>query len=84
MIRDNGLCMYCLHNGMYTQATLVDHFIPIRDSYEDRYNTNNLVSACVACNTKKAVDENRLRSKQITFNEFKTLWKYARDTDGIV
>lgn len=76
LIRDNGLCMYCLHNGLYTQATLVDHFIPVRDSHEDRYNMNNLVSACVKCNTRKAVDEDKLRSDQMTLNGFKSNWNY--------
>ena len=76
LIRDNGLCLYCLHNGMYTKATLVDHFIPIRDAYEDRYDQNNLVSACNKCNTTKAIDEDKLRSNQITFEQFKERWAY--------
>lgn len=77
LMRDMGLCMYCLHNGLYTQATLVDHFIPVRDSYDKRYDIDNLVSACDRCNTRKVVDESRLRSQQITLNEFKTLWQYG-------
>lgn len=76
LIRDNGLCMYCLHNGMYTKATLVDHYRPVRDAYEDRYNQDNLVSACDKCNTRKAIDEDKLRSNQITLEEFKSRWQY--------
>lgn len=76
LIRDNGLCMYCLHNGMYTKATVVDHYRPIRDDYEDRYNQDNLVSACDKCNTRKAIDEDKLRSNKITLEEFKSRWQY--------
>lgn len=76
LIRDNGLCLYCLHNGLITQATLVDHFIPVRDAYERRYDADNLVSACVQCNTRKAIDEDKLRSNQITLEEFKSRWRY--------
>lgn len=76
MLRDNSLCQYCLHQGRYEVATLVDHFIPIRDAYEDRYNQDNLVSACDKCNTRKAIDEDKLRNKQITFEQFKERWAY--------
>ena len=76
MLRDNSLCQYCLHQGRYEVATLVDHFIPIRDAYEDRYNQDNLVSACDKCNTRKAIDEEKLRSNQITFEQFKERWAY--------
>ena len=76
MLRDNSLCQYCLHQGRYEVATLVDHFIPIRDAYEDRYNQDNLVSACDKCNTRKAIDEDKLRSNQITMTEFRNRWRY--------
>lgn len=76
LIRDNGLCMYCLYVNTYTRATLVDHFIPVRDAYEDRYNMDNLCSCCNKCNTNKAVDEDKLRSNQITLEEFKSRWRY--------
>ena len=76
MLRDNSLCMYCLYRGTYTKATLVDHFIPIRDAYELRYDTNNLVASCDKCNTRKAIDEDKLRKKEITFEQFKERWAY--------
>lgn len=76
LIRDCHMCLYCLHNGMYTKATLVDHYRPVRDAYEDRYNQDNLVSACDKCNTRKAIDEDKLRSNQITLEEFKSRWRY--------
>ena len=76
LLRDNSLCQYCLHQGRYEVATLVDHFIPIRDAYEDRYNQDNLVSACDRCNTSKAIDEDKLRKKEITMTEFRNRWRY--------
>lgn len=78
LIRDSNMCLYCLHNdnSMYTKATLVDHYIPVRDAYERRYDADNLVSACVQCNTRKAIDEDKLRSNQITLEEFKSRWRY--------
>lgn len=76
MLRDNSLCQYCLHQGRYEVATLVDHFIPVRDAYEDRYNQDNLVSACDKCNTRKTTDEELLRSNKITIEEYKNRWLY--------
>lgn len=76
LIRDCHMCLYCLHNGIYTKSTVVDHYIPIRDSYERRYDADNLVSACVQCNTRKSVDEDKLRNNQITLEEFKSRWQY--------
>lgn len=76
LIRDCHMCLYCLHNGIYTKATLVDHYRPVRDAYEDRYNQDNLVSACNKCNTRKSVDEDKLRSNKITLEEFKSRWQY--------
>lgn len=74
--RDSNMCLYCLHNGKYTKATVVDHYIPVRDAYERRYDADNLVSACVQCNTRKSVDEDKLRNNQITLEEFKSRWQY--------
>ncbi|WP_440863908.1 HNH endonuclease [Staphylococcus shinii] len=76
LIRDMHNCLYCLHNGIYTRATVVDHYIPVRDAYERRYDATNLISSCSACNTRKAVDEDKLRSNQITLEEFKSRWQY--------
>lgn len=76
LLRDNGLCMYCLHNGKYTEARVVDHFIPVRDAFDDRYNSDNLVSSCVRCNTRKSEDEDKLRSNKITLEEYKHRWQH--------
>ncbi|WP_415860094.1 HNH endonuclease [Staphylococcus arlettae] len=76
---NNGLCSYCLYVNTYTRATLVDHYIPVRDAYERRYDATNLISSCSACNTRKAIDEDKLRNNQITVEEFKSRWRYERE-----
>ena len=76
IVRDNGLCLYCLHEGVYTQATMVDHFIPVRDDMSLKYDMSNLNSSCGRCNTRKSIDEDKLRSNQMTLNEFKSNWNY--------
>lgn len=76
MLRDNGLCQYCLYrDSRYEVATCVDHYIPVRDAYDDRYNKDNLFSSCTGCNNRKATDEDKLRRKEITFEEFKLRWQ---------
>ena len=77
LIRDSHMCLYCQYKGIWTAATMVDHFIPVRDAIHLRYVASNLVSCCGKCNTRKAFDEYKLRTKQITFDEFKMLWNYT-------
>ena len=76
LMRDDYTCMYCLAKGYITKAECVDHYIAVRDAYEDRYNEDALVSSCNKCNTRKAIDEDKLRSNQITLEEFKSRWRY--------
>ena len=45
--RDQGICAYC---GV-ENATTVDHVVPVARGGDD--NENNLVCACVSCNTSK-------------------------------
>ena len=45
--RDQGICAYCGAEN----ATTVDHVIPVARGGDD--NENNLVCACVRCNTSK-------------------------------
>lgn len=77
LLRDNGLCLYCLANGYVKQAQVVDHFMSVRDDYDKRYDTKNLVSACYECNNKKSLDEELLRNKKISIETFKNKWKYG-------
>lgn len=76
LMRDDYCCLYCRAKGYITKAECVDHYIAVRDAYEDRYNEDVLVSSCNRCNTRKAVDEDKLRRKQITLEEYKSRWKY--------
>ena len=75
MLRDNGLCRYCLHHDTVTRAEVVDHYYPIRDYYEKRLENGNLYACCIKCNTKKEKDENRLRNNEITTEEFRNRWQ---------
>ena len=75
MLRDNGMCKYCLANGKYTKATVIDHFIALRDDYDKRMDMSNLFASCTACNTKKSYDEDKLRKNIITIEQFKLKWK---------
>lgn len=75
LIRDEHCCRYCEAKGIIKKATLVDHFISVRDSYEDRYNEDNLYSSCDRCNTVKQVDEEKLRNGEITKGQFNKNWK---------
>lgn len=77
LLRDDGLCQYCLSNGLVKKAEVVDHFIPVRDDYDKRYDTDNLVSACYECNNKKSLDEELLRNNKISIETFKNKWKYG-------
>lgn len=76
LMRDDYCCRYHLAKGYIVKGNIVDHYIPVRDAYEDRYNESNLITSCSACNTRKAVDEDKLRRKQITLEEYKSRWKY--------
>ena len=76
LIRDDYLCQYCLANSHVVRAEVVDHYIPVRDAYENRYDENNLVASCIKCNTKKSYDEDKLRNNQITLEEYKSRWRY--------
>lgn len=79
LMRDDYMCMYCMANGNgnMVKAEVVDHFMPIRDSYDDRYDMNNLVSACTSCNTLKYYDEVKLRNGSMTIEMYKEKWKYT-------
>ncbi|MCD3219451.1 HNH endonuclease [Mammaliicoccus sciuri] len=77
MLRDDGLCQYCLAEGIISKAEVVDHFIPMRDDFDKRFDVDNLVASCIRHNTLKEKDEQRLRNKQITLEEYKSKWKYG-------
>lgn len=73
--RDNYVCRYCEAKGIIKKATLVDHFISVRDAYEDRYNEANLYASCDRCNTVKQSDEEKLRNGEISREQYNNNWK---------
>lgn len=77
LMRDDYMCMYCMANGNMVKADVVDHYIPIRDAYDDRYDMSNLISSCTMHNTLKYYDEVKLRTGEITIEMYKEKWKYT-------
>lgn len=55
--RDGHLCQNCLQEGIYTQATQVDHVIPKFLGGDDRL--ENCSSICDNCHTKKTANESK-------------------------
>ena len=76
LMRDDYMCLYCLHKGLYTQATAVDHFIPVRDDISKRFDMDNLVSCCIKCNNEKAKDEYSYRNYMLSKDEYYSKWKH--------
>ena len=76
--KNDYVCGYCLYKNKYTRATCVDHFIPIRDDYEKRFDTENLIPSCDSCNTVKQEDEQLLRQNIITLEEYKLRWSFIK------
>lgn len=80
MLRDDGLCQYCLAEGTIQRAEVVDHFIPMRDAFDKRFDADNLVASCIRHNTLKEQDERRLRNNEITIEEFKNKWRFGNES----
>lgn len=47
--RDGYLCGYCGADG----ANTVDHIVPLKQDPSQAYNLDNLITACVSCNSGK-------------------------------
>ncbi|WP_203664738.1 HNH endonuclease [Lacticaseibacillus sp. 53-4] len=47
------LCERCKANGLYVQADVVDHIVPIRVDWSRRFDESNLQSLCNACHGVK-------------------------------
>lgn len=50
------MCVKCQQKGIITEATVVDHKIPIRQG-GDEYSWTNLQSLCASCHNKKSARE---------------------------
>lgn len=77
LVRDDYMCLYCLAKGYVKRAEVVDHYVPIRDDYDKRYDLDNLVSSCYRCNNLKAKHEEALRQGEMSTKEFSERWKYS-------
>ena len=60
-LRDNPLCVRCKANGLFIQAMVVDHVLPLKDGGE-RFNRINLQSLCVSCHNRKTAIETHAKS----------------------
>lgn len=79
MLRDDGLCQYCLAEGMIHKAEVIDHFIPIKDDFSKKLDADNLVASCIRHNTLKEIDEKKLRNNEITIEEYKNKWRFGNE-----
>lgn len=56
-LRRNPLCVRCLADGRYTQATVTDHIIPHRNRPELLWNKTNFQALCKPCHDRKTLTE---------------------------
>lgn len=59
------LCERCQANGLYVQADVVDHIVPIRVDWSRRLDESNLQSLCNACHGTKTKVEDAARYPHI-------------------
>lgn len=55
--RDKHLCQPCKAQGCYTEATQVDHIVPIAEGGTD--DRVNLQAICTPCHDAKTLDESK-------------------------
>lgn len=79
MLRDNGLCQYCLAEGIIRNAEVIDHFIPIKDDFDKKLDADNLVASCIRHNTLKEQDERKVRNNEMTMELYKNRWRFGNE-----
>jgi len=52
LIRDKGLCQWCLVKGIVRPADVVHHIVPIKEDWSLRFDLMNLVSLCHECHNE--------------------------------
>ncbi len=52
-LHKHPLCVKCMSEGRYVQATIVDHIIPHRGDLVLMWDENNYQALCKACHDKK-------------------------------
>lgn len=55
-LQAHPFCEECLKEGKRTQATMVDHIVPIKDG-GDKFAPANLQALCWPCHSRKSVEE---------------------------
>lgn len=60
LLRDGFLCVMCLANDMYTEATIGDHIIPTKIRWDLRLDINNVQSLCNECHNKKTKEDEKI------------------------
>ncbi|PHM27508.1 HNH endonuclease [Xenorhabdus budapestensis] len=72
-LKANPLCVYCLQQGCYTPAIIVDHIIPIQGEADVLFwPASNHQALCHACHNRKTVQTDPLtkaRRKQGAYRE---------------
>jgi 5-methylcytosine-specific restriction endonuclease McrA len=58
-LQRNPMCEICFAYGRLTEATIVDHIVAVRDSYEGRLDIENLQSVCLSCHSRKTRQEEK-------------------------
>ncbi|WP_311316029.1 HNH endonuclease [Cytobacillus oceanisediminis] len=59
LLRDLGLCQYCLAKDKITLADMVDHIIPVKEAWELRLVLDNLQSLCNSCHAAKTSEDKK-------------------------
>lgn len=57
MLRDEWLCVMCLDGGIYKQAIIGDHIIPVRQDWDKRLDIDNIQALCHECHNTKTAQE---------------------------
>jgi 5-methylcytosine-specific restriction protein A len=58
-LNKHPLCVKCLSEGKYVQATVVDHIIPHRGNDDLMWDTSNYQALCKRCHDTKTWTEDR-------------------------
>ena len=51
------LCVICLEDGMYSEATIGDHIIPTRVRWDLRLEKENVQAVCFECHNQKTFQD---------------------------
>lgn len=60
-LKEHPLCAFCLKEGKFVQATVVDHIIPHRGDKKLFWDMNNWQPLCKSCHDKKTMTEDRYK-----------------------